>query len=184
VVAGPAGVEIDESEALAVIADHFVEVCWAHEPPLKREWIDGRRRRVLMRKAGLCAVPGCSRAAVHLHHIVFRSRGGGDDATNLVGLCACHHLHGIHLGYLEVTGRAGERLHWKLGTGEAVPLEEWVTEGDDGVRRAGAAARAPPAGGASVTDVESDGAGFVSERVAAYGVHLADEERREVVAAA
>jgi hypothetical protein len=89
-----------------------------------------------MRKAGLCAAPGCSRAACHLHHIVFRSRGGTDDPRNLVGLCAVHHLHGIHLGYLEVTGLAGERLHWKLGTGESVPLEEWITLGDDDVRRA------------------------------------------------
>ncbi len=141
---GERGLEIGEGEALAVIADHFVRTCEAHMPPGQRERIDKRRRHVLMRKAGLCAVPGCSRAAVHCHHIVFRSRGGTDDVTNLLGLCPTHHLHGIHLGYLEVTGRAGERLRWKLGTGEAVPLEEWVTFGDDDVRRADRAPRAPP----------------------------------------
>lgn len=140
---GERGLAIDGSEALAVIADHFVEVARAHMLPFEREWKDRLRREVLVRKAGLCAVPGCSRAAVHLHHIVFRSRGGGDEATNLVGLCACHHLHGVHLGYLEVTGRAGERLHWKVGTGEAVPFEEWVTFGDDDVRRADAVAQGP-----------------------------------------
>ncbi len=188
---GEKGLEIDESEALAVVADHFVEVAEAHRPP-GRDRIDPRRREVLMRKAGLCAVPGCSRAACHLHHLVYRSRGGTDDPTNLVGLCAVHHLHGVHLGYLEVTGRAGERLHWKLGTGEAVPLEEWVTEGDDNVRRAGAAARASPGGDASVTDVESDGASFVSEGAAVYcatnvesgGAHVTHEERKEVAKAA
>ena len=189
---GEKGVEIDESEALAVIADHFVEVFWAHMLPAERDHIDRRRHTVLMRKAGLCAVPGCSRAACQLHHIVYRSRGGTDDPTNLVGLCAVHHLHGVHLGYLEVTGRAGERLHWKLGTGEAVPLEEWVTFGDDDVRRAGASARASPGGGAGATDVESDGASFVSERLAVYGAtkvesggaHITDDERKEVAEAA
>ena len=45
-------------------------------------------------------------------------------------------LHGIHRGYLTVVGRAGERLVWNLGTGEAAPpLETWTTEGDDDVRR-------------------------------------------------
>jgi hypothetical protein len=149
---GVRGIEIGDSEALAVIADHFVEVAEAHRRP-GGDRIDPKRREVLMRKAGLCAVPGCSRAACHLHHIVYRSRGGSDDPRNLVGLCRVHHLHGIHLGYLEVTGAAGERLHWKLGTGEAVPLEEWITLGDDDVRRA-----APPPGA-----TEPDGAEFVRE---------------------
>ncbi len=168
---GACGVEIDDSEALAVIADHFVGVCEAHMPPEERAWIDKRRRQVLMRKAGLCAVPGCSRAAVHCHQIVFRSRGGTDDPTNLVGLCPTHHLHGVHLGYLEVTGRAGERLRWKLGTGEAVPLEEWVTFGDDDVRRATNTAT-PGEGG--VTDVESRGGDVES---AAHGADCVAEGR-------
>jgi hypothetical protein len=152
---GTRGVKIDEGEALAVVADHFVKVAEAHRRP-HADRIDPKRREVLMRKAGLCSVPGCSRAACHLHHIVFRSRGGSDDPRNLVGLCRVHHLHGVHLGYLEVTGSAGELLHWKLGTGEAVPLEEWVTYGDDDVRRAGAAAT-------------GEGASFVAERPPAYG---------------
>jgi hypothetical protein len=208
---GERGVGIDEGEALAVIADHFVEVCEAHEPPGRRRWVDQLRREVLTRKAGLCAVPGCSRASVHLHHVVFRSRGGGDEPWNLVGLCACHHLHGIHVGYLEVTGRAGERLYWKLGTGEVVPLEEWVTFGDDDVWRADAAAadaaaadaaaaaneaaaepsEGPPAepsapagatdvefaasGGADITNVEFDGAGFVAEHAPPYAASLDSE---------
>jgi len=130
------GVAIDAGEALAVIADHFVEVCEAHTPTNRRPWVSRFRREVLQRTGGLCAVPGCSRAAVHVHHIVFRSHGGKDTKENGVGVCAVHHLHGIHLGYLEVTGRAGERLHWKFAAGEAVPTEEWATYGKDDVRRA------------------------------------------------
>ncbi|HEX5137884.1 MAG TPA: HNH endonuclease signature motif containing protein [Planctomycetota bacterium] len=158
------GVAIDQGEALAVVADHFAEVKDAHMAPARR-WMSEFRKQALMRKGGLCAVPGCSRAAVHVHHIVFRSSGGPDEPWNGVALCAVHHLHGIHLGYLEVTGRAGERLHWRFATGEAAPTEEWETLGDDDVWRrgfAGSSAGADAAGGpgaarAAVTDVESVG---------------------------
>jgi hypothetical protein len=154
------GMAIGCGEALALIADHFAEVAMAHRSRGKRP--DRLRHEVLKRKAGLCSVPGCSRAAVHVHHIVFRSRGGKDAKENQVGLCMPHHLHGIHLGYLEVRGRAGERLHWKFGTGEAVPLEEWVTFGDDDVRRAWSPADS------------LDGAGVVGEGVG-YGAAYASE---------
>jgi len=166
------GVAIDRGEALAMIADHFVEVSIAHTPESERPWVPRFRREALQRKGGLCAVPGCSRAAVHVHHIVFRSHGGEDEAKNGLGLCAVHHLHGVHMGYLEVTGRAGERLHWRFATGMAVPTEEWFTFGEDDVRRAEPAdARAPPdaagdANGAGSTrdgNVEPDGSGFVAE---------------------
>jgi hypothetical protein len=121
---------VDSGQALAIIADHFVDVWTAHRraPPARR------RQEVLMRQGGLCAVPGCSRAAVHEHHIEFRSQGGSDDDSNLLGLCAVHHLRGIHGSSvsnganLMVSGRAGERLEWWFGNGEA-----WVTLGDDDV---------------------------------------------------
>jgi hypothetical protein len=121
------GEAIDAGEALAVVADHFVAV-WREHLPRRR--MPKERRQVLMRHGGLCAVPGCSRPAEHVHHVTF------------------HHLRGIHRGYLTVAGRAGERLVWRLGTSEAVPLEEWVTEGDDDVRRANGEARSAlvPAG--------------------------------------
>jgi hypothetical protein len=139
---GVRGLEIDAGEALAVVADHFVDVWEAHLPRARRR-ISAQRHDVMMRKGGLCAVPGCSREARHVHHIVFRSRGGARAPENEVALCAAHHLRGIHQGYLEVTGRAGERLHWRFGTGEAVPTEEWVTLGDDEVRRAEFVAEVP-----------------------------------------
>jgi hypothetical protein len=133
------GAVVDAGEALAVIADHFFAVWSAHRerPPSRR------RREVLLRHGGFCAVPGCSRAAEHEHHVVFRSHGGAEAPWNKVGVCVPHHLHGIHRGYLTVAGRAGERLLWRLGSGAggtselSEVLEVWVTEGDDDVRRAG-----------------------------------------------
>jgi len=69
-------------------------------------------------------VPGCSRAAAHAHHVRFRSAGGTDEAGNLVALCAAHHLHGVHAGYLRVRGRAPSSLVWELGRGwDGRPLE-------------------------------------------------------------
>ena len=39
-----------------------------------------------------CAVPVCSsRANLQAHHIRYRSRGGGNQQSNLVPLCAAHH---------------------------------------------------------------------------------------------
>ncbi|MHC4134536.1 MAG: HNH endonuclease [Planctomycetota bacterium] len=128
------GEAVGAGKALALIALHFVTVCSRHRSPRKMQ---RARREVLLRHGGICAVPGCSCPARHVHHITFRSQGGTDDVTNEVALCAAHHLHGIHRGYLAVTGLAGERLIWRLGTAAgAAPLEEWVTEGNDDVRRA------------------------------------------------
>jgi len=74
-------------------------------------------KQILERDDGLCQVPGCSRAADHAHHIVFRSAGGTDDHWNLVSLCAAHHLHCVHMGWIRVTGRAPDGLRWELGLG-------------------------------------------------------------------
>ncbi len=97
-------------ECLSRMCDHFI-VAW--------EGIRERRmtlqRRVIERDQGFCQVPGCSRAAVHAHHVRWRSRGGGDEPENLVSLCAGHHLHGIHRGYIRVSGRAPDGLVWELG---------------------------------------------------------------------
>jgi 5-methylcytosine-specific restriction endonuclease McrA len=73
------------------------------------------QKEILDRDRGLCQVPGCSRAAVHAHHIVYRSRGGADEAANLVSLCAAHHLRGVHRGYVGVHGQAPGALRWRLG---------------------------------------------------------------------
>jgi hypothetical protein len=106
-------------ECLERIAAHFVET-WE---PLLRER-NTVQKRVVARDRGFCQVPGCSRAAAHAHHVLFRSLGGGDDEENLVALCAAHHLHGVHLGWVRVFGRAPDRLTWQLGVrADAPPLE-------------------------------------------------------------
>ncbi|MHC4223765.1 MAG: HNH endonuclease signature motif containing protein, partial [Planctomycetota bacterium] len=152
------GDPIDEGEAVAVMADYFEEVWSQHKRGIDLGVCGSARKKALMRHGGLCAVPGCSRPAEHLHHGVFRSRGGPDDCWNLIASCSPHHLHGVHRGYLTVKGRAGELLVWRLGLDDAVPLEEWVTRGDDDVRRVDWTG-------------DSGGADFVRERAApGYGV--------------
>jgi hypothetical protein len=36
---------------------------------------------------------------------------------NLTGLCAAHHLHGVHAGYIRVVGVAPDRLRWSFRPG-------------------------------------------------------------------
>jgi hypothetical protein len=94
-------------EALRLIAQHFIDT-W--KPLLATR--NTVQKRVLERDRGLCQVPGCSRAALHVHHVTFRSHGGGDEPENLVSLCPTHHLHGVHVGRVRVTGTAPARLRW------------------------------------------------------------------------
>jgi hypothetical protein len=107
-----AGRPLTPSEALEAIADHFIAT-WK---PLLAER-NTVQKRVLSRDRGCCQVPGCSRAAVQVHHVTFRSHGGGDEPENLVGLCAAHHLHAIHVGWVRVSGKAPARLRWSFRAG-------------------------------------------------------------------
>jgi hypothetical protein len=107
-----AGRPLTPSEAVEAIAVHFIET-W--KPLLvDRNTV---QKRVLARDRGHCQVPGCSRAAVQVHHVQFRSQGGGDEPENLVGLCAAHHLHAVHMGWVRVAGRAPHRLRWSFRAG-------------------------------------------------------------------
>lgn len=99
---------LDDGRCLVEVARHFVATWKAH---LKRPTLSQRIRE---RDLGRCRVPGCSGRAVHAHHLQPRSRGGSDDEWNLVSLCACHHLLGIHGGYLRVRGTAPDALLWEL----------------------------------------------------------------------
>jgi hypothetical protein len=92
------------------VAEHFIAT-WKDEPAPRRT----PQRRAIERGLGWCQVPGCSLAAVHAHHVVPRARGGCDEDWNLVGLCAGHHLHGVHRGFVRVRGRAPDQLVWELG---------------------------------------------------------------------
>jgi hypothetical protein len=98
-----------ESECLALMAGHFL-AAWAGLPRPRST----PQRRALARDGHRCQVPGCSRAAVHAHHVVYRSHGGGHQGENLTSLCAAHHLHGVHRGFVRVRGLAPDQLCWEL----------------------------------------------------------------------
>jgi hypothetical protein len=104
------GCLLDDGRCLVRVARHFVETWKPHEKK-------GRTlsQKVRDRDLGRCQVPGCSRRAVHAHHVEPKSHGGADTEANLVALCACHHLRGIHGGYIRVRGRAPDELVWEVG---------------------------------------------------------------------
>ena len=108
-----AGRRISPAECLVRIAQHFIEV-W--KPGLARK--QTLARRIRERDKHRCQVPGCSRAAKQTHHVEFLSQGGSDDPSNQAGVCAGHHLRGIHEGRLRVTGTAPDQLRWVLADGE------------------------------------------------------------------
>ena len=74
-----------------------------------------KAQRIVDRDRGLCTCPGCSKAADAVHHIVFRSHGGGDDESNLTSLCLARHIRGVHQRYVRVRGTAPDGLRWELG---------------------------------------------------------------------
>ena len=98
-----------EGQALGAILD-YVFSCWGVGKKVPAE------HRVFERDGWLCKVPGCSSMQnLQDHHIVFRSRGGSDDLTNRVAVCAFHHLRGIHAQRIRCAGRAPDGLTWQIG---------------------------------------------------------------------
>jgi hypothetical protein len=121
---------LDDGRCLVRVARHFIDTWKAHVRRARTP-----SQRVRDRDLGRCQAPGCSHRAVHAHHVVPRSRGGSDDPENLVALCACHHLLGIHGGYMTVRGRAPGGLVWALrravgGTMLPLPLQPAREEPD------------------------------------------------------
>jgi hypothetical protein len=112
-----AGAPLTPGECVVALFLHLVEV-W--KPVLTQR--NTVHHRVLERDGYRCKVPGCSRAAAHAHHIVLRSQGGTDDPSNLISLCAAHHLRGVHMGRLQVSGTAPDQLRWELGIRRGVPM--------------------------------------------------------------
>jgi hypothetical protein len=104
------GRRLRAGEYLVRMAFHFIETWAAHVRRART-----RSQKVRERDLGRCQVPGCSRRAVHAHHVVARARGGSDEDGNLVALCGCHHLRAIHGGYMSVRGTAPDRLRWEVG---------------------------------------------------------------------
>jgi len=104
------GCVLPDGKCLVRVAQHFVETWRAHVKPPRTP-----SQKVRARDHGRCQVPGCSRrAALHAHHIHSRAQGGSDDPANQVALCPCHHLRGIHGGYLRVRGHAPGGLVWEV----------------------------------------------------------------------
>jgi hypothetical protein len=74
------------------------------------------RDPVFARDGWRCAVPACTaRRNLHDHHLLFRSRGGGNARENRITICAAHHLHGIHAGRIRAWGEAPHAVTWELG---------------------------------------------------------------------
>jgi len=70
---------------------------------------------IYLRDRFRCQNPACTSRPVTPHHIVFRSRGGGEEPSNLVSLCDRCHLSLVHHrmgGHLTVTGPAPHALDW------------------------------------------------------------------------
>src|SRR6266404_5803231 len=93
---------------------------------VKTEWerLPRHRDPVFARDGWRCSVPACgSRRNLQDHHIIFRSRGGTNARTNRLTLCAGHHLHGIHDGWVRARGKAPAGIWWELGVrGDGPPL--------------------------------------------------------------
>ncbi len=67
------------------------------------------RAAVKKRDHGKCVVPGCKETSAHLHHIVYRSKGGKWKSENICSLCVAHHAL-VHAGRITITGNANEHL--------------------------------------------------------------------------
>jgi hypothetical protein len=80
------------------------------------------RDPIFARDGWRCAVPACSaRRNLHDHHLIHRGRGGGNERTNRVAVCAAHHLHGLHRGVIRAWGSAPDDVHWELGVRHMAP---------------------------------------------------------------
>jgi HNH endonuclease len=62
------------------------------------EQIPAHLRRAVIARDRQCRFPGCDQppAACHVHHICPRREGGRTGLTNLILLCAFHHLIAVH----------------------------------------------------------------------------------------
>jgi hypothetical protein len=100
-------------EALVEVALHFL-LTWRAEVERQIRAAD----RVILRDGALCQVPGCSRPADHVHHVVSRAARGPLEPWNEISLCAIHHLRGVHGGSVRITGTAPGGLAFTLGERE------------------------------------------------------------------
>ena len=91
--------------------ERLIEHAW-------EEWQRQPRHRdpIFARDGWRCAAPACSsRLNLHDHHLLFRSRGGGNARQNRFTVCAWQHLRGIHQGRVRAWGTAPDDVTWELG---------------------------------------------------------------------
>jgi len=86
---------------------------------------------ILKRDRFRCQVPGCNcRRNLHVHHIIWRSKGGTDEPSNLIVLCAKCHLRLLHnLLTLKIEGTAPHNLTFTFGPrshGDRRPFLKYV----------------------------------------------------------
>ncbi|MGH9867202.1 MAG: HNH endonuclease signature motif containing protein [Candidatus Polarisedimenticolia bacterium] len=99
---------------LLVLIDGFVET-WDHDEndPRRPAWVTD----TFIRFGWRCAAPGCtSRQGLQVHHVLYRSHGGGNEAENLVVACLFHHLRGEHGDLAACRGRSPLGVTWRLGS--------------------------------------------------------------------
>jgi hypothetical protein len=108
------GRPLSPGECYAKACAHFVEV-WK---PILRARRKTPSKRVRKRDRWKCKVPVCSKAGAHSHHMQYRSAGGSDGDKNRIGLCAPHHLRGVHMGRVRIRHESPGRIRWELGVGE------------------------------------------------------------------
>ena len=122
---GPVSV-VTNLERLAIAWSEPKEAFWKGLVRLlaavARQWQgEGRRykERIVERDGYRCIVPCCtSRRNLHVHHIIFRSQGGGDEDWNRGTLCAGHHHQCLHRYHVVAHGRAPDAIEWTFGATE------------------------------------------------------------------
>ena len=119
------GEGLTPGECLVWMAQHFTRT-WEEAAKRKRKTVS---REIRERDLGYCQVWGCSRRAVHGHHIIRRAQGGSDALWNQIALCAAHHLIGVHKRFIRVSGKAPDELIWEGIVRPGPPPEAPGSEG-------------------------------------------------------
>ncbi len=100
--------------ALLALAEEFVRV-WDNPAAMTRRPLDAIHNRTGWR----CSAPGCTRRRnLQVHHLCYRSLGGGEEVENKISICGFHHLQGEHGRYARCLGRAPLNVDWRLGVAE------------------------------------------------------------------
>jgi len=82
---------------------------WLRRDPERVAYQDVYERELLR-----CASPVCSNRDLTPHHLKFRGHGGGEERSNIAGLCVTCHLEVLHQGRMKAAPPAVD-IHWTLG---------------------------------------------------------------------